>query len=122
MLLDPAPNAGNKKPHIPPGDGGSVVPPQLAAPAAHSMTNTGRDDRYPIPGNGGMSGRLYFELLRFERRLPGPFDVRAGIGSHLTRLSEPRKTCTRPDQRRKTIQLGAVYQAEIGCQDRAVGF
>ena len=85
-----------------------MVPPQLAAIAAHSMTNTGRDDRYPIPANGGISGQPYCESLRFERRLPGPFHVRAGIGSHRTRLSEPRSTCTRPDLRRMTIQLPEV--------------
>ena len=50
------------------------------------------------PGNGAPSVQAYSPDSRrlFGWRLPGPFSLRAGVGSHLPRLSGPRFRLTTP--------------------------
>ena len=48
------------------------------------------------PGNGAPSVQAYSPNWAFGWRLPGPFCLRAGVGSHLTRLSGPRLRLTTP--------------------------
>ena len=61
-------------------------------PGIDNASPATKPTRYPASGRPQAS----FRLATFGLRLPGPFDFCAGIGSHLTRLSEPRWKCTSP--------------------------
>ena len=70
-----------------------MVPPHLADarvdPLIHEYGTPALGSiRYPIPCNGGMTGRVYLAIEPFGLQLPGPFGATVGVGSHLPRLSE----------------------------------